>query len=108
MDQISQFFNFLDGILGSAAYFPIALLGAGVLFSFYLGFPQIRFFKHAWGVLLGKYAKDEDPGDTSHFQALSTALSGTWVPVILAACPLPYSWAGQRLYSGCGLPPLWV
>ena len=77
MDQISQFFNFLDGILGSAAYFPIALLGAGVLFSFYLGFPQIRFFKHAWGVLLGKYAKDEDPGDTSHFQALSTALSGT-------------------------------
>ena len=38
MDQISQFFNFLDGILGSAAYFPIALLGAGVLFSFYLGF----------------------------------------------------------------------
>ena len=49
MDQISQFFNFLDGILGSAAYFPIALLGAGVLFSFYLGFPQIRFFKHAWG-----------------------------------------------------------
>jgi AGCS family alanine or glycine:cation symporter len=67
----------LDGYLGSAAYFPIALLGVGVFFTLYLGFPQVRFFKHGWKVLMGKYAKDDDPGDTSHFQALSTALSGT-------------------------------
>jgi AGCS family alanine or glycine:cation symporter len=43
----------------------------------YLGFPQFRFFSHAWNVLRGKYEKPDDPGDTSHFQALSTALSGT-------------------------------
>ena len=72
-----DFFELLDGYLGSAAYFPIALLGVGVFFTLYLGFPQVRFFKHGWKVLMGKYAKDDDPGDTSHFQALSTALSGT-------------------------------
>ena len=75
--SFTDFFEFLDGYLGSAAYFPIALLGVGIFFTLYLGFPQVRFFKHGWKVLLGKYAKDDDPGDTSHFQALSTALSGT-------------------------------
>ena len=90
MDQISQFFNFLDSILASAAYFPIALLGAGVIFSFYLGFPQIRFFKHAWGVLLGKYAKDEDPGDTSHFEHYLPRCRVRWVRVILVAWHSPY------------------
>ena len=46
-------------------------------FTLYLGFPQLRFFRHAWAVLFGRFSKSEDPGDTSHFQALSTALSGT-------------------------------
>ena len=75
--SFTDFFELLDGYLGSAAYFPIVLLGVGVFFTLYLGFPQVRFFKHGWKVLMGKYAKDDDPGDTSHFQALSTALSGT-------------------------------
>ena len=42
-----------------------------------MGFPQIRFFRHAWSVLWGKYSHEDDPGDTTHFQALATALSGT-------------------------------
>jgi alanine or glycine:cation symporter, AGCS family len=69
--------GFVDGLLGSAVWFPFLLLGVGLFFTIYLGFPQIRFFGHAWGVLRGKYSKSDDPGDTSHFQALSTALSGT-------------------------------
>lgn len=69
--------NFLDGILGSAFYFPFVLLGMGLFFTLYLGFPQIRYFKHAWSVLRGKHNEPDDPGDTTHFQALSTALSGT-------------------------------
>ncbi len=77
MSVLTEFLENLDALLASAAYFPRVLLGAGVFFTIYLGFPQIRFFKHAWAVLFGRYAKDEDPGDTSHFQALSTALSGT-------------------------------
>ena len=77
MAYVEAALNFLDGILGGAFYFPLVLLGVGVFFTIYLGFPQIRFFKHAWLVLLGRYSHDDDPGDTSHFQALSTALSGT-------------------------------
>jgi len=70
-------FVFLDGLLGSAIWFPYLLLGVGLFFTLYLGFPQIRFFRRGWNILRGKYAKPGDPGDTSHFQALSTALSGT-------------------------------
>lgn len=77
MSSLENFFVFLDGHLGSAVWFPYLLLGVGVFFTLYLGFPQIRFFRHAWQVVRGKYAKADDPGDTSHFEALSTALSGT-------------------------------
>ncbi|PTB84664.1 sodium:alanine symporter family protein, partial [Pseudidiomarina aestuarii] len=62
---------------GSAGWFPYVLLGVGVFFTLYLGFPQIRFFKHAWKVVTGRFDKKGAQGDTSHFQALSTALSGT-------------------------------
>jgi AGCS family alanine or glycine:cation symporter len=67
----------LDSWLGSAAYFPFLLLGVGLFFTLYLGFPQLRFFAHGWRVLRGKHTAGDAPGDTSHFQALSTALSGT-------------------------------
>ena len=77
MSALTAALEFFDGLLGSAAYFPILLLGVGVFFTLYLGFPQLRFFNHAWAVLFGRFSKAEDPGDTSHFQALSTALSGT-------------------------------
>lgn len=77
MQVIKSIFEFLDTYLGSAFYFPFLLLGVGIFFTFYLGFPQIRYFKHAWGVLRGKHTSSDAPGDTSHFQALSTALSGT-------------------------------
>ena len=77
MSLIADFFSLLDSLLGSAAYFPIALLSVGMIFTIYLGFPQLRFFGHAWSVLTGRHTPSSAPGDTSHFQALSTALSGT-------------------------------
>lgn len=77
MGWVETLFVFLDSLLGSAIWFPYLLLGVGLFFTLYLGFPQIRFFRHGWSILRGKYAKPTDPGDTSHFQALSTALSGT-------------------------------
>ncbi len=77
MAVFESLIEFLDGYLGSAIYFPFLLLGVGVFFTFYLGFPQIRFFRYAWSVLFGKHTAADSPGDTSHFQALSTALSGT-------------------------------
>ena len=77
MDAVNDFLIYLDGFLGSAIWFPTFLLATGVFFTLYLGFPQIRYFKHAIGVTTGKFDKDGARGDTSHFQALSTALSGT-------------------------------
>jgi len=68
---------FLDGMLGRAVYFPWVLLGVGCFFTIYLGFPQVRYFKRAWGVLLGRHTRPDAEGDTTHLQALSTALSGT-------------------------------
>ncbi len=77
MEQLTAILNFIDGLLGSAAYFPFLLLGTGLFFTLYLKFPQVRFFGHAWRVVRGKYDRKGDEGDASHFQALSTAMSGT-------------------------------
>lgn len=75
--MLETILNLADSMLGSAWYFPIVLLGVGLFFTLYLGFPQLRFFAHAWGVLFGRHTKKDAPGDTNHFQALATALSGT-------------------------------
>ena len=77
MDAVNDFLIFLDGYLGSALWFPALLLSTGVFFTIYLGFPQVRYFKHAIGITSGKFDKDGAQGDTTHFQALATALSGT-------------------------------
>lgn len=77
MEFTTNLLTFLDGQLGSAVWFPWLLLGVGLFFTLYLGFPQVRFFRHAWSVLAGRHARPDDPGDATHFQALSTALSGT-------------------------------
>ena len=77
MDRVNDFLIFIDGFLGSAIWFPALLLATGVFFTIYLGFPQIRYFRHAIAVTQGKFDKDGARGETSHFQALATALSGT-------------------------------
>jgi len=77
MQKLDDALVFIDSFIGSAAWFPFALLGVGLFFTIYLKFPQIRFFRFALQVVKGKFDKKEDEGDTSHFQALTTALSGT-------------------------------
>ena len=77
MDAVNDFLIFLDGYLGSALWFPALLLSTGIFFTIYLGFPQIRYFRHAIGITRGKFDKEGAQGDTTHFQALATALSGT-------------------------------
>ena len=77
MQQVDDFLKLIDSYIGSAGWFPFALLGVGLFFTIYLKFPQIRYLLFAIKVVKGKYDKDGDEGDTSHFQALTTALSGT-------------------------------
>ena len=84
MEGVVQFLNDLVwtyGIpLGGGQYIPwvvILLLGAGIYFTVRLAFIQIRQFPHGVAVTSGKYDNPDDPGDVSHFQALTTALSAT-------------------------------
>jgi len=77
MVEFNNFLINLDGYIGGAPWFPMLLIGTGIFFTFYLGFPQFRFFAHGWKVLSGKYIKKTTKGETTPFQALTTALSGT-------------------------------
>lgn len=53
------------------------LLIVGVLFTVWTKFGQYRALTHGVQVIRGVYSKKGDPGAINHFQALSTALSGT-------------------------------
>lgn len=53
------------------------LILAAFIFTFYFGFINIRGFRHSCKVIRGDYSDPNDPGEVSHFQALTTALSGT-------------------------------
>ncbi|MBE0668675.1 MAG: sodium:alanine symporter family protein [Bacteroidales bacterium] len=77
MHKLNDFLVMLDGYLGGNIWFMVLLIGTGLFFTVYLGFPQIRYFKHAIRITKGKYDHSHDIGDTSHFQSLATALSGT-------------------------------
>ena len=77
MAGFENLLNTLDGWLGAAFYFPWLLLLVGLFFTVYLGFPQIRYFPRAVAILTGRRTRPDAEGDTTHFQALSTALSGT-------------------------------
>jgi len=77
MNTLTQVLDFLTFYLVDSYWFPAFLIGSGIFFTFYLGFPQIKYFKHGWKVLSGKYVKPGTEGETTPFQALSTALSGT-------------------------------
>ncbi|TNF41540.1 MAG: sodium:alanine symporter family protein [Bacteroidetes bacterium] len=77
MHGINDFLVKLDGYLGGHPWFMVLLIGTGLFFTIYLGFPQIRYFRHAIRITRGTYDHSHDIGDTSHFQSLATALSGT-------------------------------
>lgn len=55
----------------------IALLGAGLFLTVRLGFVQVRHLAHGFAVATGRYDDPNEPGDVTHFQALTTALSAT-------------------------------
>jgi len=77
MQELNDILSLIDGYIGGSTWFILALLGTGFFFTVYLGFPQLRYFGHAIKAVRGKFDKEDDEGDTSHFQALATALSGT-------------------------------
>ena len=81
---ISDFFS--DIVFFQVGGYPFViflLVGSALFFTFYFGFPNIRYFWTSINVVRGKYdevEKDDSgskDGEVSHFQALATAVSGT-------------------------------
>jgi AGCS family alanine or glycine:cation symporter len=77
MSKLNDILALVDGYIGGSSWFVYLLLGTGLFFTIYLKFPQFRYLKYAVRIVRGKFDRDGDAGDTSHFQALTTALSGT-------------------------------
>jgi len=73
----------LDQLIAAFASFVwglpllILLIGGGLYLLILSKFLPFRYIGHAIQVLRGKYDDPNDPGQISHFQALSTALSAT-------------------------------
>lgn len=76
VNTFSEFLLVLDANLSGSWWFPALLIGTGVYFTVYLGFPQFKFFTHGYRIVTGKYAKEDARGETSPFEALTTAMSG--------------------------------
>ncbi len=55
----------------------ILLLGGGLLLTVWSRFLPFFGIRHALDILRGRYDREDDPGQISHFQALATALSAT-------------------------------
>lgn len=55
----------------------IWLAAVSIFFTFYLGFMNLRYFKHAFDVLRGKYDEPGAEGEIGNWQALAACLSGT-------------------------------
>ena len=75
MVEFNKFLILLDSYLSGSWWFPALLIGTGIFFTIYLGFPQFKYFKSAFKIVSGKNKSDSE-GETTGFQALTTAMSG--------------------------------
>lgn len=79
---LGNFFDAINSVIWSWPERPMPLLamvliGVGLFLTIRLRLINIRGFWHAIKIVKGDYDDPDDPGDISHFQALSTALSAT-------------------------------
>ncbi|MFT5835382.1 MAG: AGCS family alanine or glycine:cation symporter [Sulfurimonas sp.] len=90
--KIDQFFSTYLGWFASTIFYGIKiedgvtfplivgwLILAAIIFTIYFGFNQFQRFGLSIDIVRGKFSNPDhkDPGEVSHFQALTTALSGT-------------------------------
>ena len=79
----------INAVLYNAVFYSVPFFGAdlklvvlwlvaGAVFcTFYFGFVNVRGVAQSFRLLRGDYSDPDDHGEVSHFQALTTALSGT-------------------------------
>ncbi|MFK7977456.1 MAG: alanine/glycine:cation symporter family protein [Halioglobus sp.] len=87
--QVEELIRPLANGLSSVVFYKVPLFGqpfplivlwlatAAVFFTFYLGFINVRAFGLAVRHVSGQYHNPKAEGEISHFQAVSTAVSGT-------------------------------
>lgn len=88
-DAINSWFEPIATAFGTVIFFPITigevsfpfvvlwLVAAALIFTVYFGFVQFRGFGLSFEIVRGKHNLPDDPGEVTHFQALSSAVSGT-------------------------------
>lgn len=93
--SIDDLFGKFNGVLASLIFYPVPLtpeqwekdsgvplavlwlvIGA-TYFTIRMNFINLRAFKHALLLVIGKYDNPDDEGEVTHFQALTAALSAT-------------------------------
>ncbi|KLI97056.1 sodium:alanine symporter family protein [Streptomyces sp. KE1] len=88
-ESVGGFFEPIATWLGGVVFYAVDINGAevplivawlviaGLVFSGWFGLIQFRKFGLALRVVRGKYDEKDTPGEVSHFQALTAAVSGT-------------------------------
>ncbi|MFI9121484.1 alanine/glycine:cation symporter family protein [Streptomyces bikiniensis] len=88
-DAVSGFFEPIATWLGEVVFYSVPVAGtdlplivawlvvAGLVFTGWFGFVQLRKFRLAVDVVRGKYDEKGSAGEVNHFQALTAAVSGT-------------------------------
>ncbi|WP_156726670.1 alanine/glycine:cation symporter family protein [Streptomyces apocyni] len=88
-ETVNGWFQPVADKLGEIVFYSVPIFGtefplivgwlvvAGAFFSAYFGLAQVRHLKTAFRLVRGKYEQKDAPGEVSHFQALTSAVSGT-------------------------------
>ena len=76
MNKFEEFWSFTVNILWGLPLVSFILI-TGIYFAYISGLRPLTGFFHAFSILFGKYDDKRSPGEVSHFQALTVALSGT-------------------------------
>ncbi|SFA77279.1 alanine or glycine:cation symporter, AGCS family [Amycolatopsis marina] len=88
-DWINNTFNPIKDVVYNFVFAEVTVFGAtfpwivawlviaATVFTIYFGFIQFRSFKLALQIVRGKWTRKDEPGEITHFQALSSAVSGT-------------------------------
>ncbi|RBM17569.1 sodium:alanine symporter family protein [Streptomyces sp. PT12] len=88
-EAVNDFFEPVAEFLTDVVFFDVRLFDAdfplivgwlalaGLVFTLYFGFAQFRHLRTALRFVSGKYDQKDAPGEISHFQALTSAVSGT-------------------------------
>lgn len=94
-DGVSSVIFYSVDVLGvSLPLVVVWLMAAGVILTVALGFVNLRGFGHGWSLLLKPRHQSDAPGEISHFQALSAALSGTVGLGNIASVPVAITLGG--------------